>query len=86
MDSLAKGNPCKRMTPCKRTLPCKRFPLAKGSKSAREDAEKKLQAPKKAQSHPKNVLAKKPSLEVLKPALVKCASLCKDAKEEELKQ
>lgn len=58
------------------------------SKSAREDTEKKLQALKKAQLHLKNVLAKKPSLEVLKPALVKCASLCKDAKEEakELKQ
>ena len=58
------------------------------SKSAREDTEKKLQALKKAQLHLKNVLAKKPSLEVLKPALVKCASLCKDAQEEakELKQ
>ena len=58
------------------------------SKMAKDETEKKLQALKKVQDKLKDLRLKKPSPPTLKEALVECANMCKQAKEEakELKQ
>ena len=58
------------------------------SKMAKDEIEKKLQALKKVQDKLKDLLLKKPGPPTLKKALVECANMCKQAKEEakELKQ
>ena len=49
---------------------------------AKGETEKKLQALKKVQDKLKDLLLKKPSPPTLKKALVECANMCKQAKEE----
>ena len=52
------------------------------SKMAKDETEKKLQALKKVQDKLKDLRLKKPSPPTLKEALVECANMCKQAKEE----